>query len=271
MFRYLQAAFLFSPTLGALGRLPVNLLFLAGVSILGFAHPAFFMLGLGVEVLYLFAMATNSRFQRVVNSQIDGDSFQESEERRKEMTQRLKPTSRARLIAQSQKCNRINEAYRDSQTAEVLVTENCKALDKLLCAYLALLLNRDKIESIGSEINVPALSRQIEALEADLAQPELADKIRSTKVATLDILRKRVENATSREGSLKETDSALARIEAQLELAFENAMMPESQYAINSDIEIASQLLDEKSFSELNDVLNEMDRTRNAGERVRTQ
>ncbi len=45
-------------------------------------------------------------------------------------------------------------------------------------------------------------------------------------------MRKRLENVAARGQSLNEIDSALARIEAQLDLALENSLMPERQYAI---------------------------------------
>ena len=67
MFRYLSAAFVARPRIPGLGQVPVNLIGLAGAGILGLANPAFWFLGLGLEVAYLFGLASNRRFRDIVD------------------------------------------------------------------------------------------------------------------------------------------------------------------------------------------------------------
>src|ERR1700682_2283874 len=68
MFRYLRAAFLASPEIAGLGKLPVNLVGLLGAGILGVAFPWVWPLGLALETVFLFGLATNRRFQKYVDA-----------------------------------------------------------------------------------------------------------------------------------------------------------------------------------------------------------
>ena len=69
MLRYLKAAFLVGVDLPALGRIPANILGLSAFAVFGFGEPAFWLLGIGLETAFLFALAYNARFQKVVDAQ----------------------------------------------------------------------------------------------------------------------------------------------------------------------------------------------------------
>src|SRR5262245_34376784 len=69
MFSYLKAAFLASPPVPGLGKVPVNVLACVGVGILGFAFPPLWLAGLGLETVYLFGLANNARFRKYVDAQ----------------------------------------------------------------------------------------------------------------------------------------------------------------------------------------------------------
>src|SRR5260370_35814809 len=68
MLDYLKAAFWIAVPIPGLGRLPVNVLLVAGCAILGFANPGFWLLGAGAEAALLAVLATNPRFQRAVDA-----------------------------------------------------------------------------------------------------------------------------------------------------------------------------------------------------------
>ncbi len=69
MLRYLKAAFLVVVDLPALGRVPANILGRSAFAVFGFGEPAFWLLGIGLETAFLFALAYNARFQKVVDAQ----------------------------------------------------------------------------------------------------------------------------------------------------------------------------------------------------------
>src|SRR5215831_10012192 len=69
MWSYLKSAFLAGPDVPGLGRVPVNLLALALVAAFGILNPAFWLLGLAGEAVYLFGLAANPRFRKYVDAQ----------------------------------------------------------------------------------------------------------------------------------------------------------------------------------------------------------
>jgi hypothetical protein len=269
MFRYLKAAFLFSPPVSFFGKLPLNVLMLAAFAIFGFVHPGFLLLGMGLEVAYLFSFATNRRCQRLIDSQDVHEELEDSDILRQSLRVRLKPASLTRLAEQEVKCMKIRQSYEDSTIPEFLKLENGKALDKLLRAHLRLLLNRDKIDSADNPTKAESLKQQIAEADSELQSTPLPDSVRNSKQSTLDILKKRLVNVFGREQMAKEIDSALIRIEAQLDLALDNSLMPDPQSAISADIEIASQLLDDNVYSDFGTELAEIENAGIAGSRAR--
>ncbi len=169
MLRYVRSAFLFSPAISGLGKCR-SIFYFWRMLVLGFGHPGFLLLGLGLEIAYLFSFASNRRFRRLVDSVDDDAEMEDSELRRQTMLTRLKATSRGRLAAQEEKCIKIGQAYHESSAPQLLMVENGKALNKLLWAYLALLLNRDKIETVDSAGKVAGLRQQIAGAESELVR-----------------------------------------------------------------------------------------------------
>ena len=51
-----------------LGRLPVNALTMAGFSIFGIAHPGFWLIGLGIEALWLMSAVGSDRFRALIDA-----------------------------------------------------------------------------------------------------------------------------------------------------------------------------------------------------------
>ena len=68
MLRYLNEAFWARPQLAGLGRIPWNALLVGGAIVLGFGMPAIWLAAAGAETLYLYAIATNGRFQNWVDA-----------------------------------------------------------------------------------------------------------------------------------------------------------------------------------------------------------
>jgi hypothetical protein len=87
------------------------------------------------------------------------------------------------------------------------------------------------------------VQRDIAALESDLGSTA-SEPLHESKSATLEILRKRLDNLQHGAQSLNEVESDLQRIEAQIDLAREQALHQERPPAISLNIDLATQLLD---------------------------
>lgn len=248
MFRYLKAAFFLGVPVPGLGAMPLNAMAAAAFAVAGIAHPAFWLLGLGLESGYLFVLSTSRRFRRVVDGAQELKLQKEAGEYRELLVNRLSDPARKRLADQEQKYARVKKLYQDRELPDYLVDNNRDALRKLLWTYLKLLLARGSLDE-GAWANEADLRRQIAAAEAELADAKLAPEVRDSKLGTLDILRRRLDNRDRRSQSLQEIDSDLARIEAQLDLALENASIPSREPSV-ANIQVASRILDDAAFGD---------------------
>ena len=244
MWRYLTAAFWAQPDLPGLGRLPLNLLAVIGMGVLGLANPGFWLLGLGAEVAFLFALATSSRFQKVIDSQELTITTTDAEQKRQALIQQLTLDARQRLTASELKAQRIVEVQRQSQFSEFVLDSTREALGRMTWVYLKLLIARHRLME-QARLDTPGeLETRVAALERDLTSHGLSDAMRISKNATLEITRKRFATLQRRQQSLAEIDSDLIRTEAQMDLALENAAIQDQPTATGSDLTLASHLLD---------------------------
>jgi hypothetical protein len=244
MLRYLKEAFWARPELGGLGRVPWNVLAVAGLAILGFGEHAIWLGGLGLETMYLYALATNPRFQHWVDA-VDLAKLKSTDEtNRNSLVESLAPPAQQRVQALERKIGRIEDLYRESQADEFLFDSNRDALHKLASMYLRLLLAQRNIASVGAGANEKELQLRIESIRAELAGPSvIPSTLRESKQATLNVLAQRLDTIQKCSESLAEIDSDLTRIEAQIDLALEEASLKGKPTAISGNIDLVSHLL----------------------------
>ncbi|HXB20477.1 MAG TPA: hypothetical protein VNV88_03800 [Candidatus Solibacter sp.] len=241
MWKYLKAAFLVGVDVPAVGRLPVNLLAAAGFTILGFAQPAFWLLGLGLETSVVFALGFNPRFQKYVDGQQMQLSALDVDAQRQALVRLLAPSARDKLSALAGRCQSVLQVYQGTQADEFIINTNQDSLQRLQWLYLKLLVGRHYLEA-GTSSTGDSLRQKIEALEKELQAPAASEQLRQSKTATLSILKQRLNNFQNRTRLLEEIDSDLTRIEAQVDLALENASIQGRPQTISTEIELASDL-----------------------------
>src|SRR5262245_35382402 len=105
MMQYLKAAFLLRLQVPPLGGVPVNILGVLGFLMLGFAVPAFWLLGLGLEALFLYLLASNKRFRRWVDSGALEASEEQFAEQWKRLVNQLNYQRQQRLSQLERKCD----------------------------------------------------------------------------------------------------------------------------------------------------------------------
>lgn len=261
MFRYLKAAFWASPVIAGLGRIPVNVLGLAGLGILGLGHVGFWFVGAAAEAAYLFALSTNKRFQHLVDAQSLHLEEDAAERQRQQLIISLTDGRRARLAALEAECEKIVGLYRDQQTEEVILETNREALKRLTWLYLKLLVAQQNLDSLQGATVESELKRQIEEIRDDLRYDKISPSLKESKGATLAILEQRLTNLGRRGQSLEEIESDLTRIEAQVELALENVGMRGKPETISSHVDLVSQLLDDSVFGDSGASIAAVDRS----------
>ncbi len=247
MFRYLAAAFFARPRIPGFGNLPLNLMGVTAFTLLGFANPAFWLLGLGVETGYLSMTATNRRFQNVV----DAGSIKPLPPQRPRPAQPaapdLSPAARRRLSALDDQINRVQQLYGQLRVDDFLASGNREALATLRTHYARLLAAQEGIERHWSG-DPDELRGEIETLQRDLSAKGMTEDLRTSRMKTLEILQVRLENQSRKESMLAEMESELHRIEAQIELAVENAAMSSQPSSISTDLAVDLTKLDPRIF-----------------------
>ena len=260
MWKYLKAAFFFGVPVPALGSVPVNAVAALGFAILGFGHPAFWLLGLGIETTVLFGLAFNPRFQRLVNSRLLQLSSDDTSAQRQALINLLSPVAKARLTKLIDQCNKVLQVYTGTQAYDYIIATNRDALSNLQWLYLKLLVARHYLETASSS-DGQALQRNIESLERELQDPGVTDSLRQSKMATLSIMKQRMNNFQNRTRIMQEVDSDLTRIEAQVDLALENASMQGKPRTISTEIDLASDLVSGTLFGESQNDIAAVERT----------
>ena len=250
MWRYLREAFLARPEITGLGKVPVNVILLAGVGILGFGEHAVWLAGLGAEVAYLYACFTNERFRRWVDARNTVVEKTSAEQQRQDLVNALVPPRREKLQKLQKRGDRILELYRQNQTDPLIVETNQHSLERMTWYYLKLLLAQQNLESLASETNAVELTHQIEALQKETTALSANANLRESKLATIRVLEKRLQNLDRREETLREIASDLTRIEAEVELALENAGLAGQTNTISGQIDLLSSSFDDSVFGE---------------------
>jgi len=259
VWQYLKSAFFARVPVPGLGEVPVNILGVTAFAILGFGEPAFWFLGAGLETLFLYLLATNERFQKVVDSGHLHVSEASAEMKRQELIRGLPPELQRRFMAITARCAKAGDAVRGQETDDFTLEANQDALKRLEWVYLKLLVARNNLLSATSSETEDTLRRNIAVIEGELQSGGDSEALRRSKVATVAILKERLANIGRRSDSIEEIDSDLLRIEAQVELMLENATIKGKPQTIATDIELATNLASTTLFGDSGSAVADLD------------
>lgn len=238
---YVKAAFKRRFRVPLLGAMPANQMALGVFAVLGIANPGFWLLGAAGEVGYLAFLASNERFQKV----IDGERLLKVqrgwEDRVHSAVARLEPPSQERyrrLLAQCRAVLGISEALDDDSLGNSRDMRS-RSLNQMLWIFLRLLASREMIEENSARVDLGALDWEIEGLESRIREldPERDPTLIRSLEGTLDIQRKRRENRGQADNNLAVVDAELERIERQVELIREESAVSGKPEALSARLD----------------------------------
>src|SRR5688500_8119731 len=136
MWDYIKAAFNARP----LGMFVApNWVAVAAVALLGIVFPEVWLIGAGLELAYLFVLASNKRFQRYVAGSEMVEAQQETQEKLQATLVGLAPTLQQRYRALERRCRAIlAQQHPGRDLGDELRTQG-EGLGRLLWIYLRLL------------------------------------------------------------------------------------------------------------------------------------
>jgi hypothetical protein len=218
-----------------------NWIGLAAFGLLGLTEPGFWVLGAGLELGYLFLLATNQRFQRIVNSRPMSAANVEWNQRILGLVGRLDPADRRIYELLAQRCRSIIDlqVHGSQATAPGGLEAQADSLGRLSWMFLRLLVARRTIRQvIGESGDGGDLRKRVATLERQRHDQELSDELRRSLGGQIDILNQRLQQRSDAERKLAFLEAELERIQQQVELIREQA-------ALSTDPELLSQRIDE--------------------------
>jgi hypothetical protein len=242
-FDYIKAAFNARP----LGMFVApNWIGLGAFGLLGMMEPGFWVLGAGLELGYLLALATNERFQRLVAAVPIVEATTDWNKRIQALVGRLDAGDRRIYDLLSQRCRSIIDLQLHGASPATVpggLESQADGLGRLSWMFLRLLVARRTIQQVigesGGESGDGAdLRKRVSALERQQSDASLTEELRRSLGGQLDILKQRLLQRTDAERKLTYIDAELERIQQQVELIREQA-------ALSTDPELLSQRIDE--------------------------
>jgi paraquat-inducible protein B len=238
--RFLWHAFFARPDIPLL-RLPWNALAVVAAGVAGWWDPAIWAVAGAGEFIYLFTIASNPGFQQYIQERATGELRGDTEEARKRLLSRIGGAARQRYVKLEEKRRRLETLYRETATDDLFADSNTGAMQKLTWLYLNLLVaQRNLVVAPASDAR--ELENQIRNGERELASAP-SEAARTSKEATIRLLRERLDNIQHKATSLAEIDADLSRIETQLDYALEEATLRGRPAAISANVELTSRLL----------------------------
>jgi hypothetical protein len=244
---YLSEAFHASPIVPGLGPFPVNKLALGGAFILGFANPGFWAVGAALEMLYLYSLSTNSRFQKYVQSKYMTVVQKDKSEKINAMIMSLDKESTDRLNQLNQNLAEVNRLMEmDSSGSVDFVKENKqRTLSQLPVMFLKLLVTKNLANQSLLRTDGEALKKQVIDLSEQAKDKTISEALSRSIHGTLEILEKRLENLKRAREQLQIIEMELNRIENQVQLVREEIAINRSPESITSSLDRISSTLSE--------------------------
>ena len=220
-----------------------NWIGLGAFGLLGMMEPGFWVLGAGLELGYLLALATNERFQRLVAAVPLVEATADWNKRIQALLGRLDAGDRRIYDLLSQRCRSIIDLQLHGATARDRPRRPRSAgrqprppvVDVPAAARRAPHHPAGHRRIGRRRRPPPARDRRLERQQGDAS---LTDELRRSLGGQLDILKQRLLQRTDAERKLAYIDAELERIQQQVELIREQA-------ALSTDPELLSQRIDE--------------------------
>jgi hypothetical protein len=222
---------------------PPNWVGIGIFALLGIVNPGFWVMGLGLELAYLGVLSTNSRFQYLVNALMQYRVRGEWQAKVDDLVRQLDVDSQRKYRALEVRCRSILELQFRGAAPTAGLQEQGEGLGRLLWIYLRLLITRQSIdrmirEAEGANEETDRLSDRVQKLESQLKKDGITEELRKSLSGQIEILQQRLEKRREAREKLAFLDAELTRIQEQVELIREQAVLA-------TDPEVVSQRIDQ--------------------------
>ncbi|MCW8130341.1 MAG: hypothetical protein KIS92_08340 [Planctomycetota bacterium] len=238
---YLKAAFNARP-IGMF--VPPNWIGLAAFGLLGaVVNPGFWLLGAGLELGYLYMLAFNPRFRKVIDAGVNSQTEQQVQNRTYQLLAPLPLEDRRRYETLTARCKTILDQQTRGNAPKEAVDAQREGLERLLWIYLKLLITRGSIQRIVDQDEKEGegtrdLEFRVANLQKLLSEPNVAEDLKKSLTSQVEILKQRLETRAAARQKFSYLEAELIRIQEQVELIRE-------QSALSANPETVSQRIDQ--------------------------
>ena len=250
MFTYVKTAFL--------NRW--NLLFLCAGAIGGFivsmADIVLPLIG-AAEILYLSALSTNGRFQKIVDAERGAQIPDETDEKTRAMITYLSLSDQKRFAQLRDRCVRLRTIAQagdpDGQDApEEVVKMQSDGINRMLWIYLKLLYSKNALENYFNAVSFKVIQQRIDSAQKridSMGMPESdtmeESKKRESLLDTLETLRKRSQTYEESKKNYDFICLELERLAAKVASLAEMGVNRQDPRTILNEIDLAASSIDQ--------------------------
>ena len=237
---YLAAAFNAKPFGMAI---PANWFAVAAFGLLGaFIDPGFWLIGLGLEGVYLWALSTNPRFQAVVDATSDKNSTDWNSQYRSLSTRLDSAAQQAQAEMEGQ-----GAALTEILTRSGAFPTQLADVRQLVWLHLKLLAARAALREVidvgGSEQH--KLDAQHMQLTDRLSRTDIDPELRSSLEGQLEVIRSRKAAHALASKRCEFVDAEIDRLRQQLSLVREQALLATDESSVARSVDALSASLNE--------------------------
>lgn len=235
---YLAAAFNAKP----FGMpIPPNWFAIAAFVLLGAAiNPGFWLIGAGLEGLYLWTLSRNARFRAVVDAE-SGDKNWDS--RYQSLASHLDAEASDAQLAIEQQAREIVDLLARRNATELQIGD----VRQLAWLHLKLLAARASILQVlaAATRERRSLEEQERRIDARLAEGNVDEELQRSLQQQLEVIRSRRAAHADAERRREIVDAELERLRQQISLVREQALLATDEYTVRSSLDALSASLNE--------------------------
>jgi hypothetical protein len=225
---------------------PPNLFGVATFAMLGaLLSPGFWLIGAGLELVYLVALSNNARFRAAVDAAGSGDrAVGQREARHQALWSSLPRTDQEAQAALEARCDEVLETLGAEKGST-----HADGLARLAWMHLKLLSARQALERVmaSGSAEAAALEAQEQALARRLGGTDLSDDLRRTLDQQAEVIRARREGHLEAARRRERVQAELERIRQQVALVREQVLLSTGEAGVTSSVDSLSASLDEAS------------------------
>ena len=221
--------------------IPPNWFAIATIALLGAViNPGIWLIGAGLEGLYLWALSRNERFRAIVDGESKGENW---DSRYQSLIAYLDEDARDAQLSIEQQAREIVDLLTRTGATELQIGD----VRQLAWLHLKLLAARGSLVQVLS-----AAARERRSLEEQerrvidrLSEGDADDELKRSLEQQLNVIRSRRAAHADAERRRELVDAELERLKQQISLVREQALLATDEYSVRSSLDALSASLNE--------------------------